>query len=223
MRVVERILNFVAPHDCLACGAEGGLLCAACYIMVPPDQPRCYLCGAYDAQSRVCRPCRQKTPLRRVAVATPYAGLAQDVIYKLKFGRTRSAAESIAAVMAARLPALPQNMMVCFAPTAPSRVRRRGFDQAALIARHLARLTDREYVSLLARTTATRQLGANKVTRKQQMEGAFRVPDTVRVRGATILLVDDILTTGATLESAAFALKAAGAKRIEAAVFARVL
>jgi predicted amidophosphoribosyltransferase len=135
MRVVERILNFVAPHDCLACGAEGGLLCAACYIMVPPD------------------------------------------------------------------------MMVCFAPTAPSRVRRRGFDQAALIARHLARLTDREYVSLLARTTATRQLGANKVTRKQQMEGAFRVPDTVRVRGATILLVDDILTTGATLESAAFALK----------------
>jgi ComF family protein len=106
-------------------------------------------------------------------------------------------------------------------PTATSRVRLRGYDQAVLIAKALAQQTRHEYVPCLRRVGQQRQVGASRTQRLQQMEQSFLVGDTTAFRGRHVVLVDDVMTTGATLESAAAIVKAAGAKRVEAVVFAR--
>jgi predicted amidophosphoribosyltransferase len=99
----------------------------------------------------------------------------------------------------------------------------RGFDQAALIARSLASKKGLTYVSALQRTTQADQIGKRRADRLKQMAGSFRMVAPAKVRGATVLLVDDVLTTGATLESAAAELRRCGAKHVDAVVVARHL
>lgn len=122
--------------------------------------------------------------------------------------------------MVENLPYLNRETVVTHIPTATSRVRRRGYDPAELIARALAKESGLKHKTMLLRVTQTRQVGAKRNKRIMQMEYAFKpaleVPSSVPV-----LLVDDLTTTGATLESAAKCLKTAGAKTVNAAVFAQ--
>lgn len=120
----------------------------------------------------------------------------------------------------AHLPRLPPDVVICPAPTANKRVRARGYDQASLIARSLARKRSLTYVELLRRTTSTRQVGANRLERAAQMQAAFTIMKPSMVNGASILLIDDVMTTGATLVAAASLLRDYGAKDVMAAVFA---
>lgn len=97
----------------------------------------------------------------------------------------------------------------------------RGYDQARLIARACARQADLPHASLLLRLGQQRQVGLKRQQRLSQLEQAFEIRNTERVRGAHIMLVDDVVTTGATLEAATKVLKAAGANRVEAIAFAQ--
>jgi len=222
VKVLEKVLSIIAPHSCISCGAEGSLLCAWCLPdACLPLPERCYRCHKLSQDSKTCASCRSKSPLKAVWVATEYEGLAKDLIHKLKFERASAAAEPIAKVMAEALPYLSERTIITHVPTASSRYRQRGYDQAELIAKELAKLKQVRYVPLIGRLGQTRQVGAKRATRLVQLEGAFRPRATHGILEAEILLVDDITTTGVTLESAARVLKAAGAKRIYATVFAR--
>jgi predicted amidophosphoribosyltransferase len=104
-------------------------------------------------------------------------------------------------------------------PTANRRVRQRGYDQSQLIARQLAKLTNRPATRLLNRRGQSRQVGANRQTRRRQQASAYVICKQPPPNHP-ILLIDDILTTGASLEAAAVVLRQAGAQTISAAVFA---
>jgi ComF family protein len=158
--------------------------------------------------------------LSAVYVAASYQGVVKDAVWKLKFEGAQAAAQDMAAAMA-RLIAPNEGMVIVHAPTATSHIRRRGYDQARLLARALARQTGQPYLPCLVRVGQQRQVGASRKQRFEQLTGAFRVAAGYNVTGQTILLVDDVLTTGATLEAAAVVLKKAGAARVEAVVFAR--
>jgi predicted amidophosphoribosyltransferase len=106
-------------------------------------------------------------------------------------------------------------------PTTPGRVRERGFDQSKTAAKSLARAKKLHFSPTLRRLTKSHQVGAGKKERREHMAGAFVVKNPHLLRDKTVVLVDDVITTGSTVESAAKELKKAGAKKILAVVFAR--
>ncbi|HYH36181.1 MAG TPA: phosphoribosyltransferase family protein [Candidatus Saccharimonadales bacterium] len=143
--------------------------------------------------------------------------MAKELVGRLKFSGAQAASERMARCM---LPLLESGRyLIMPVPTATSRVRSRGYDQAGLLARELSRQARLPYVDGLIRSGHTHQVGASRERRQQQLRDAFRVRAPHKIRGKHILLVDDVVTTGATLEAAGRALQAAGAARVDAAVF----
>ena len=218
---VDQILQLFAPFECLGCHREGGLLCHQCGIEAIEVAPGCCYRCLRPTPSALCDDCRDRTRLCDVQVASSYTNLSVQLISRLKFARTQAAAQLIAKIMDNRLPPSAVDTIVVHVPTATQRVRQRGYDQAQLIAREFARYRRLPCQALLRRQGHSRQLGAGRQERRQQLEGAFYCPVPSKVSGRRILLIDDVLTTGATVEVAAKVLESAGAKEVSAALFAQ--
>lgn len=196
-------------------------MCLACAAALPRTASRCYRCDVLSAHGRTCFRCRPSA-LVSANAAVMYRDVVKDLVWKLKFGRAQSAAKVMAAIMAERYShMIADDVLIVPVPTATKRVRSRGYDQAVLIAKALAGQTGHRYASLLIRVGAQEQIGAGKVQRKEQLQGVFMVRQDSLVHDARILLIDDVMTTGATLETAAAVLRQAGAKVVGSLVFAR--
>jgi ComF family protein len=156
-------------------------------------------------------------------VSTKYEGLYEQLLRSLKFDLMRQAVEPISQIMIEVLNdiRLPENILICPLPTAPSRIRQRGFDHTKLIANKISSNLGIKNESLLKRRTNVRQLGSTRNQRMAQMTKEFYTKYPEKIEGRTILLIDDVMTTGASLSSASKVLKAAGAKRVYAIVFAQ--
>lgn len=152
-----------------------------------------------------------------------YEELAQKLISQFKFGPQRAAAPPMAKIVADFLTGqgLQKDWLVVHVPTATKRIRDRGFDHAGILANELARNLGLESANVLGRIGQSRQVGARRVQRLQQLKDNYYVRLPSRVKGKNILLIDDVITTGATLETCAGVLRAAGAKHVSAVVFAR--
>lgn len=175
----------------------------------------CYKCGK-AARHGLCRVCRQQSNLKTITVRTVYKGLAEQAVRNLKFERNRSMAEALARSMAGLCPA----GTVTHIPTANRRARQRGYDQAQLIAHAVAAASDNPYQATLRRHGSRRQLGQSRVVRQRQLAGAFHPACLPANKKTPIILVDDVLTTGATFETAADVLCQAGYTTIHALAFA---
>ena len=219
MSIFEDLVNVIAPHHCLICEMEGALICNSCAAALDPVPERCYRCQHVSESFRTCPVCRRTSPLYSARAITTYDGTAKLLLHKLKFERARAAAKPIAQRMALRSN-VPTKGIVTHIPTANSRVRTRGYDQAELIAKEFARQTGLLYLPLLARVGEQRQLGQHRKERQEQMKAAFRPMNNRRLQKQQIILIDDVLTTGATCEEAARVLREAGAARVSACVFA---
>jgi ComF family protein len=202
MSFLETIIAVIAPQECLNCGREGSLLCPACLDDLPPAPP-------------FGHPLRY---LRAVQSITAYKGVAQDLVWRLKSGGARSAAEVMAAGMTGFV---SRGWLLIPAPTATSHVRQRGYDQAGLLARRLGRLTGSRCLDALGRVGQAHQVGATRQRRLKQLDNSFYIKKPRPVAGAKLLLIDDVVTTGATLETAAKALLEAGAGEVRALTFAQ--
>ncbi len=222
MNVLERIISIYAPHSCVGCGVVGSILCTSCHDVLPVPEPCCYRCKAPSLRGQTCLACRSETCLVSVNSATQYAAVAKNLVWSLKFDRAQAAADSIGRLLAERYSNnVTEDMLVVPIPTATSRVRKRGYDQAVLIAKSFARHTDCSYASLLVRHGSQEQIGASRRQRHDQLQGAFSVKGQAAIQGSRIILIDDVLTTGATAEEAAKLLKSAGARAVGALTFVR--
>jgi ComF family protein len=219
---LRRLFALLAPHNCLVCGLEGALLCNDCRIEACLPMPdRCYRCRKTSLDSQVCARCRKYSHLSHVWVATEYSGTARQLMHMYKFERAQDAGLLIADNMDRCLPYLEKTIVVTHVPSATSRVRQRGFDHAKLLAVHLAHRRGFLPQTLLARQGQSRQVGVNRSVRLRQLKGAFRPLKLQAIKGAHILLIDDVITTGGSLEAAAKALLGAGARQVDAVVFAQ--
>ena len=159
-----------------------------------------------------------------------YTGNLRKAILHLKFYGREHLANRLGALLQQPFEALtaPQKALVAPVPLHPSRNRQRGFNQAELLARGLVRTIRREEggvqlaADLLSRVRPTLpQVGLSLSARRENVRGVFSVPEPQRVRNRTVLLVDDVMTTGATLSACAAALKRSGAARVLALSLAR--
>ena len=147
--------------------------------------------------------------------------MSKELIHVLKFERTRAATDVIVRAMLSSLPDEYQNAIVVPIPTATTRRRLRGYDQSVLIAFGISKHLHQPMKQLLVRMGQSRQVGSSKADRLKQLEHAYKVIRKDKVQGSHIILIDDVMTTGGTLESAARTLKKAGASRVDAVVFSR--
>jgi ComF family protein len=146
-------------------------------------------------------------------------GAVKILIDAFKFDGLRGAARPLGEFISGTLPDLPDKLVITSVPTISTHIRQRGYDHAALIAREVARQRGARYQALLKRRTTTVQHGARRKERLKQAKRAFEA--VRRIDGGTVLIIDDIFTTGATLHYAATTLLAAGAREVWVAVVAR--
>lgn len=216
-------MNIVAPDTCVSCGTEGSLVCLECADEKMPTIPVaiCFLCGKASRNYKVCLKCSGLYKPQFVWVAVRYEALAKELVQTFKFSYKRSGAKFIAEYIDEVLPYFADVPIVSFVPTAPAHIRERGFDHALLITKELCKIRGWHYQNILARTDSTQQHNKKRADRIKQIEGAFRVLSPSAINGRHILLIDDVTTTGATLNECAKMLKKAGASQIDAVVFAR--
>lgn len=230
------VIDLVFPPRCPLCGA--GLsaqtgLCAACWSeLVIPGEPACALCqrplGDAMAAGAVCAPCMAEPPRHDgIAAGTLYNPASRRLVLAFKHGQRIALAPMMARLMAARLGSVGPDWLIVPVPLHRWRLWRRGFNQAALLGREIARARGATLaVDMLERRKATPALGGlGRKARARTLSGAIGVnrKRAGRLRGAKVVLVDDVLTSGATSAACVAALKRAGAERVIVACFARVL
>ena len=165
-----------------------------------------------EAPSPVGVCARHDAPFECVWVVGERSGTLQVLIDALKFQHVKAAAPLIAELLDDMLPVLPSETVVIPVPTVASHVRERGYDQALLIAKELAVLRGFVLKPALKRASKTTQHIVGRQERQKQAQVAFTYNKTVDVAGKTVLLVDDVITTGATVTACAALLSAAGAR-----------
>jgi competence protein ComFC len=210
---LDRAIDVLFPRACAGCGTGPWPFCGTCTgELVPLEPPWCRRCGrpSHTDVDR-CRDC-PPAPIESARAAFAYRGPAREAVRRLKFSGWRGVGDALAAALAALGP--PPADAVTWVPLASRRRAERGFDQARVLARALARRLDLPAAAFVRRTKATSpQARRTREERLEAMRDAFACIPQKPVP-ARLLLVDDVLTTGATASACAAALHEGGAREI---------
>ncbi|NKB53785.1 MAG: ComF family protein [Rhizobiaceae bacterium] len=235
-RLARAMINMIVPPTCLGCDlavGQVGALCGSCWSSLRfIEHPYCAVLGtpfAYDPGfgSVSLRAIAEPPDFDRSRSVVLYDEVARKIIRSLKFGDRPELAPWMARwMLRAGGDVLHPGALIVPVPLHRNRLLQRRYNQSAELARNLARITQQAFrPDLLQRIRPTRQqvgLGANQ--RARNVRGAFRVPTSVQihVKSSHIVLIDDVYTTGATLQACARALRRKGAAKIDCLTFARV-
>jgi len=234
--VLRQAVDFALPPRCAGCGSivpdEHGF-CLDCWrglnFLGDPCCVRCGLPFDYSGEEGAeCGRClAEPPPFDRMRAAVAYGDLARRVALKLKYGGRPGVAVTLARFMARHVGGEEKGALLVPVPLHRWRIWRRGYNQSALIASALAKRTgldsDPDLIRRVKRTPILRGLGRRE--RALAVRGAFAVREEKKaaIAGRTIVLVDDVFTSGATAGACARTLKRAGAARVEVLCWARVV
>ncbi len=210
------------PATCVACQRPASLLCQNCIETIEwVEAPRCERCDSAEIHLSHCQRCQ--TPISPFQAATYFTDPIRPAVHALKYTQTAAVGKSLGEIMARAWPTWRTRAdIITPVPLHPERQRERGYNQSELIAEQFAQQTDIPMRhDILFRVRHTRpQVGLQGKSRRDNVRGAFQAVEPV-VRGKHILLIDDVLTTGATLTESAETLYRAGAQSVTAFCLAR--
>jgi ComF family protein len=231
-RILQSVIAFALPPRCPGCGivVDGdGSFCVDCWLSLNflPDAG-CSRCNTpMEIAGITCARCLASPPAHdQVIAAVAYGDIAKSIALKFKYGRRIGLSRTIAGFLRTKASLFPDALLVPV-PLHRRRLWSRGFNQSVLIANDVSRLNgNRVALDILMRTTATPKLGTlGARERAKAVRGAFSLSAKAKAvcAGKTILLVDDVYTSGATANACAKLLKKAGAANVHVICWARVL
>jgi ComF family protein len=232
LRLVLPLLDFALPPRCGGCGTivdQVDSFCAGCWKQLEFLGPGgCLRCGLplEATEAETCAACLARPPrLDRIRAAVAYGDISRGIAIRLKYGRKVALARTMSRYMQPLVGELPRDSVLVPVPLHRWRLWGRGFNQSAIVARDLSRRTGLPVsVDALRRTRSTPPLkGMGMRQRRRTVAGAFRARRPSELRGRTVVLIDDVLTTGSTAEACARALRKAGASRVDLVSWARVI
>ncbi|MBI3442791.1 MAG: ComF family protein [Candidatus Sungbacteria bacterium] len=226
LRCKSRLLDLLFPPQCCGCGKIGAVLCASCADALMRIPPQCFVCHAWVPGTesvppgRTCKQCRPRSAV--YAFLSPFSyqhKTMRELVHGLKYRRNREIASLFADILAAHLAAMritfPKDTVLIPIPLHKARERERGFNQSLLIAKILGEKlgieVKRDVLQKIKKTAP--QMSLLREERLKNLAGTFAIQNSLPVRGKIMVLVDDVKTTGATLEEAARVLKRSGAKQ----------
>ena len=217
--MIDRLLAYIAPHHCYGCDTLGDPLCNNCQFNIISESPTtCIICKKPSMRG-VCSSC-SKAPFSQAWVVGERSGELEKLIDDFKFHRVKRALLVAAQLLDHTLPHFNSPVHIVPIPTIPKHIRLRGYDHMLMIATYLTKNKHISVCRMLERKDFSVQVGASKATRKLQAKSAF----VARIQcDQTIphLIIDDIVTTGATLTYAAKTLRQKGIQAIWVAALAR--
>lgn len=225
-RLRRTALNFLFPYWCLGCGKEGELICLSCRHKLPRiNPPICPRCGKPQSSGTICPTCySQRYEIDGIRSPFRFEAVIRQAIHQFKYRNLRVIAEPLANLLGDYLTAhsIPREVLVPV-PLHRKRLRERGYNQSELLSRELSKLIGLPVVAdCLARERhAPPQVRATSVNERQNnVANAFTCRDR-RLKDKKVLLIDDVATSGATLEACAITLKAAGTSSVWGLTLAR--
>lgn len=224
-RLAWSALDWIYPPRCGGCGMLGARWCETCALCVTPIQgPVCPACGSPQRRATLCERCAAQRPGWTAARAwAGYHGPIRQAIHRLKYAGDTALAEILARPMISLLAVLGWPVdAVAPVPAGLARRAERGYNQAAVLGRPLALGSGLPFFPhMLTKQRETRsQVGLTYVERRQNVAGAFVAREKL-VQGRRVLVVDDVMTSGATLEACAQSLLGAGATEVYCLTLAR--
>ncbi len=234
-RAIWAGVDLLLPPRCAACGTivdAQGSFCAPCFAALPfITAPMCVSCGlpfeTPQPEGAQCAACLASPPRFTARAALAYDGPAREVVLRLKHGDRPHLAGDMAAHLRRAAGELPGDALIVPVPLHRWRLWKRGYNQAAELAKALAAATDRPLLvdALVRRRATASSQGLNPSQRRRNLAGAIAVRTAARplIAGRCIVLVDDVLTTGATADACARALLRAKADAVRLLTLARVV
>jgi ComF family protein len=229
---LKSALDFVLPARCAGCGAivdDVHSFCVTCWTQVQfLGESGCTICGMplEATEAEECGACLARPPrIQRTRAAVAYDDLSRGIAIRFKYGRKVALAPTMARFMAPLVDTAGEQPLLVPVPLHRARLWERGFNQSALVAKEMgSRLGLASEPRLLRRVKRTPSLkGMSSSQRRRTVAGAFQVTERAELHGRTVVLVDDVLTTGSTADAFAKALRRAGAARVELVSWARVI
>lgn len=224
----NHLLDLLFPKKCIGCGQNGTWLCAECFNQIVLVQaPGCPQCGRLTPKGQYCRGCRPRFVLTGIYVAAHYReGPLKEAIHSFKYNRIKGLVHPLSELLIMRLSAgFPTgDLVLTCVPLHYARLAERGFNQAELLARELAKYFGLDfYPQMLTRKKKTKpQVEFSGDERRKNILEAFETGrEADKAKNQTVLIVDDIATTGATLNECAKVLRRAGARQVWGVVIAR--
>jgi len=231
-QIKNHLLDLFFPKFCVGCKKEGNWLCENCKEdMIAVISQVCPECGRLSLKGKYCKKCQKGKYLKGIIAALYYKeGPTKEIIHNIKYNSVIELAPVLGISMAEVLKnnLVKKDALITFAPLHSKRLAQRGFNQAELLAKIIAKESKLKLINLLKKRKNTKQqveLKGN--SRRKNLAGVFNFsggPATAglaNIKGKTIIIIDDVTTTGATLNECAKVLKEAGAKEVWGLVAAR--
>jgi len=223
MKLVNFCLDLIFPKRCI-CGMWDTVLCPNCIKKIACNKTQtCPICKKISKNGKVCSTCRPKTTLTGVMIFGEHEGILKKLIWRYKYEFIRDLSEPLASLVCTKFGSFlsSKRFLITFVPISKRRLRFRGYNQSELLARDIAAKLNLAEKALLKRTGRGKpQVGLTRAERIRNLKNQIQAFDT-DISNKKVLVVDDVYTSGTTLDECAKVLREKGYKEIWGLVLSR--